>query len=118
MQIDSHKLLTGIRFHLGASSPSRAAIGYSQSSRWEAPLEREEAPLLHRIRGLVEPSGLRLQRVHRTFSPQIVRRNVRSRSADDVQTVRDVVELVGEQVPVQVECHARRGVPKHCLLYT
>src|SRR5664280_1961931 len=36
---------------LGASSPSRAALGYSQSSRWEAPLEREEAPLLHRIRG-------------------------------------------------------------------
>ena len=46
------------------------------------------------------PPGLRLQRVHRTSSPQIVRRNVRSRSADDVQTVRDVVELVGEQVPV------------------
>ena len=61
------------------------------------------------------PSDLRLQRVHRASSPQIVRRNVRSCSADDVQTIRDVVELVWEQVPVQVECHAPRGVPKHLL---
>ena len=36
---------------------------------------------------------------------------------DDVQAIRDVVELVGEQVPVQVERHARRGVPKHLLNY-
>src|SRR5664280_2953694 len=38
VQIDSHILSSCIRFHLGASSPSRAALRYSQSSRWEAPL--------------------------------------------------------------------------------
>ena len=38
VQIDSHKLPTRIRFHLGVSSPSRAALGHSQASRWEAPL--------------------------------------------------------------------------------
>ena len=62
------------------------------------------------------PPGLRLQRVHKTFSPQIVRGNVLGRSADDVQTVCDVVKSVEDQVPVQVECHARGGVPKHTLL--
>jgi len=40
---------------------------------------------------------------------------LRSGSPDDVQTIRDVVELVWEKVPVQVERHARRGVPKHLL---
>ena len=53
---------------------------------------------------------LSLRRVQNVYSPQKVRRNFRSGSADDVQTVRNVVELVGEQVPVQVECHARRYV--------
>src|SRR5450759_2098218 len=56
VQIDSHELLSCIRFHLGASSPSSAALGYSQSSRWEAPLEREEAPLLHHISCLLYTS--------------------------------------------------------------
>jgi hypothetical protein len=37
------------------------------------------------------------------------------RSSDGVQAVRDVVQLVGEQVPVQVQGHARRGVPEHLL---
>src|SRR5665648_710711 len=55
VQIDSHELLSCIRFHIGASSPSRTRLGHSQASRWEAPLEREEAPLLHRIRGLQPP---------------------------------------------------------------
>src|SRR5450759_3897958 len=38
VQIDSHELLSCIRFHLGASLPSRTRIGHSQASRWEAPL--------------------------------------------------------------------------------
>ena len=57
VQINTQKLLTHIRFHLGASSPSRTRLGHSQASRWEAPLEREEAPLLHRIRGEKRPGG-------------------------------------------------------------
>jgi hypothetical protein len=48
VQINTQKLLTHIRFHLGASSPSRTRLGHSQSSRWE----REEAPLLHHISGV------------------------------------------------------------------
>ena len=68
------------------------------------------------VRGLLGPPSLRLQGVHKTFCPQKVRGNVLGRSADNVQTVRDVVESVEDQVPVQVECHARGGVPKHTLL--
>ena len=52
---------------------------------------------------------------HIPASPQKVRKIRRGRPADDVETVRNVIQLVREQVPVEVERHARGVVPEHLL---
>ena len=48
-------------------------------------------------------------------SPQKVRKILSGCPADDVETVGNVVELVGEEVPIEVQRHPRALVPEHLL---
>src|SRR5450631_4065936 len=51
VQIDSNKLLTGIRFHRGPPRPLARHLDTPKHPAGRRRWEREEAPLLHRIRG-------------------------------------------------------------------
>jgi hypothetical protein len=72
-------------------------------------------PRLSSVRARPGPRISPHQRLTASGRKGVTEALVRSSSTNDVQTVRNVIELVWKQVPIQIESHARRCVPEHLL---